>query len=32
MEGLLPDGLHPMDIGHKLIAEEIVKIIKKQNR
>jgi len=32
MEGLLPDGLHPMDIGHKLIADEIVKIIKKRNR
>jgi lysophospholipase L1-like esterase len=31
MEGLLPDGLHPMDIGHKLIADEIVKIIKKRN-
>lgn len=30
MEGLLPDGLHPMDIGHKLIADEIVKIIKKE--
>lgn len=32
MEGLLPDGLHPMDTGHKLIADEIVKIIKKGNR
>jgi lysophospholipase L1-like esterase len=32
MEGLLPDGLHPMDIGHKLIADEIVKIIKKRDR
>jgi lysophospholipase L1-like esterase len=32
MEGLLPDGLHPMDTGHRLIADEIVKIIKKTNR
>lgn len=32
MEGLLPDGTHPMDTGHRLIAEEIVKIIKKRNR
>lgn len=32
MEGLLPDGTHPMDTGHKLIADQIVKIIKKRNR
>lgn len=32
MEGLLPDGTHPMDTGHKLIADEIVKIIKKRER
>ncbi|WP_305661916.1 GDSL-type esterase/lipase family protein [Daejeonella sp.] len=32
MEGLLPDGTHPMDTGHRLIADEIVKIIKKRNR
>jgi len=32
MEGLLPDGLHPMDIGHRLIADEIVKIIKRKRR
>ncbi len=32
MEGLLPDGLHPMDTGHKLIADEIVKIIKRKSR
>lgn len=32
MEGLLPDGTHPMDTGHKLIADEIVKIIKKGER
>jgi len=32
MEGLLPDGTHPMDAGHRLIADEIVKIIKKKNR
>ena len=32
MEGLLPDGTHPMDTGHRLIAEKIVKIIKKKNR
>ena len=32
MEGLLPDGTHPMDTGHKLIADEIVEIIKKRNR
>jgi lysophospholipase L1-like esterase len=32
MEGLLPDGTHPMDTGHKLIADEIVKIIKKHER
>lgn len=32
MEGLMPDGLHPMDTGHTLIADEIVKIIKKRNR
>lgn len=32
MEGLLPDGTHPMDTGHMLISEEIIKIIKKKNR
>jgi len=32
MEGLLPDGLHPMDIGHRLIADKIVKIIKRKSR
>ena len=32
MEALLPDGTHPMDTGHELIAREIVKIIKKKNR
>ncbi|SDL63697.1 Lysophospholipase L1 [Daejeonella rubra] len=32
MEGLLPDGTHPMDTGHKLIAEKIIKIIKKKSR
>ena len=32
MEGLLPDGTHPMDIGHELIAEEMIKIMKKNNR
>jgi lysophospholipase L1-like esterase len=32
MEGLLPDGTHPMDTGHQLIAEKIIKIIKKKNR
>jgi len=32
MEGLLPDGTHPMDTGHQLIAEEMIKIIKKKNR
>jgi lysophospholipase L1-like esterase len=32
MEGLLPDGTHPMDTGHKLIAAEMIKIIKKNNR
>ena len=31
MEGLLPDGTHPMDTGHQLIAEEIIKIIKKKS-
>ncbi|MFA6944468.1 MAG: GDSL-type esterase/lipase family protein [Pedobacter sp.] len=32
MEALLPDGTHPMDTGHGLIAGEIVKIIKKNSR
>jgi len=32
MEGLLPDGTHPMDTGHQLIAEKIIKIIKKKSR
>jgi lysophospholipase L1-like esterase len=32
MEGLLPDGIHPMDTGHQLIAEKIIKIIKKKSR
>jgi|UniRef100_UPI004049C261 lysophospholipase L1-like esterase len=32
MEGLLPDGTHPMDIGHQLIADEMIKIIKKKIR
>lgn len=32
MEGLLPDGTHPMDTGHELIAEEMIKIMKKNNR
>lgn len=32
MEALLPDGTHPMDAGHSLIAHEIIKIIKKENR
>ena len=32
MEGLLPDGTHPMDTGHQLIAAEMIKIIKRNNR
>jgi len=32
MEGLLPDGTHPMDTGHQLIAQEMIKLIKKKNR
>ncbi len=32
MEGLLPDGTHPMDTGHQLIAEKIIKIIRSKNR
>jgi lysophospholipase L1-like esterase len=32
MEGLLPDGTHPMDTGHQLIAEEMIKIIRSNNR
>lgn len=32
MEALLPDGTHPMDTGHSLIADKIVKIIKKRTR
>jgi len=29
IDSLLPDGTHPNDVGHKLIADAIVKIIKK---
>ncbi|MEJ7693276.1 GDSL-type esterase/lipase family protein [Daejeonella sp.] len=29
IDSLLPDGTHPNDIGHKLIADAIVKIIKR---
>jgi lysophospholipase L1-like esterase len=29
IDSLLPDGTHPNDVGHKLIADAIVKIIKR---
>ena len=29
IDSLLPDGTHPNDVGHKLVADAIVKIIKK---
>ena len=32
IDALLPDGTHPNDEGHKLIADAIVKIIKRQSR
>ncbi len=32
IDSLLPDGTHPNDAGHKLIADEIARIIKKAER
>ncbi len=32
IDSLLPDGTHPNDTGHKLIADAIVKIIKRRSR